>query len=51
MGQMVSVIHEGNMSAGTHQITWDASELASGMYIIKANIAGDVLSNKVMLVK
>ena len=51
MGQMVGVLHEGNMSAGTHQITWDASELASGMYIIKANIAGDVLSNKVMLVK
>ena len=51
MGQMVNVLHDGNMSAGTHQITWNASDLASGMYIIKANVAGDVLSNKVMLVK
>lgn len=41
MGQMVSVIHDGNMDAGSHAITWNASDLASGMYIIKAQIAGD----------
>jgi len=51
VGQMVSVIHDGNMDAGTHAITWNASDLASGMYIIKAQIAGDVVNQKVMLLK
>ena len=51
MGQMVSVLHDGNMVAGMHSITWDASNLASGMYIIKAEVADEVLSQKVMLLK
>ena len=51
MGQMVGTLHNGNMSAGTHQITWDASNLASGMYIIKAEVADNVSSQKVMLLK
>jgi len=51
MGQMVSVLHDGNMAAGMHSITWDASNLASGMYIIKAEVADEVLSQKVMLLK
>ena len=51
MGQMVSVLHDGNMSAGMHSITWDASDLASGMYIIKAEVADNVSSQKVMLLK
>ena len=51
MGQMVSVLHDGNMNAGMHSITWDASNLSSGMYIIKAEVAGDVSTQKVMLLK
>ena len=51
MGQMVSVLHDGNMTSGMHSITWDASSLSSGMYIIKAEVADEVLSQKVMLVK
>jgi len=51
MGQMVSVLHDGNMAAGLHSITWDAANLASGMYIIKAEVADNVSSQKVMLLK
>ena len=51
MGQMVGTLHEGNMSAGNHTIAWDASSLASGMYIIKAEVAGNIVSKKVMLLK
>ena len=51
MGQMVSVLHDGNMGAGMHAITWDAADLASGMYIIKAEVANEVISKKVMLLK
>ena len=51
MGQMVGTLHEGNMNAGSHTITWDASSLASGMYIIKAEVAGNIVNKKVMLLK
>jgi hypothetical protein len=51
MGQLVSTIHDGNMDAGTHAITWNASNVASGMYIIKAEAAGKVINQKVMLLK
>ena len=51
MGQLVSTIHDGNMDAGTHAITWNASDVASGMYIIKAEAAGKVINQKVMLLK
>jgi hypothetical protein len=51
MGQMVGVLHDGNMAAGMHSITWDAANLASGMYIIKAEVADEVLNQKVMLLK
>ena len=51
MGQMVDVLHEGNMSAGMTPITWDASNMASGMYIVKANVGGEVLNKKIMLIK
>jgi hypothetical protein len=50
-GQVVDMIHEGPMDAGIYSMTWNASDLSSGMYIIKAN-AGDYSTlQKVMLIK
>jgi len=51
MGQMVGTLYEGNMNAGSHTITWDASNLASGVYIIKAEILDTVVTQKVVLIK
>ena len=50
-GQLVDMIHEGPMDAGVYDMTWNASDLSSGMYIIKASNAGVTTSQKVMLVK
>jgi len=50
-GQLVDVIHNGNMVAGYHQISWNASEVSSGLYIVKANDGVNVVSQKVMLLK
>ena len=50
-GQLVDVIHNGNMVAGYHQISWNASEVSSGLYIVKANDGINVVSQKVMLLK
>tara|TARA_Y100000768_G_scaffold363076_1_gene322399 strand:- start:148 stop:672 length:525 start_codon:yes stop_codon:yes gene_type:complete len=51
VGQVVSVITEGNMDAGSHTMTWDASSLSSGVYLITAEYAGSVATQKVMLMK
>ena len=51
VGQVVGTIAEGNMSAGTHSFVWDASDLSSGVYLIKAAYAGDVTTQKVVLAK
>ena len=51
VGQVVGTIAEGNMSAGTHSFAWDASDLSSGVYLIKAEYAGSVATQKVMLLK
>ena len=50
-GQVVGVIAEGSMDAGMHTMTWDASSLSSGVYLITAEYAGSVATQKVMLMK
>ena len=50
-GQVVDMVHEGPMDAGVYSMTWNASDLSSGMYIIKANNADVTVSQKVMLIK
>ena len=51
VGQVVGTIAEGNMNSGTHSFVWDASDLSSGVYLIKAEYAGNVATQKVMMVK
>jgi hypothetical protein len=51
VGQVVGVVAEGSMDAGTHTMTWDASSLSSGVYLITAEYAGNIATQKVMLMK
>ena len=39
------------MDAGNYNITWDATSFSSGMYIVKAETANAIATQKVMLVK
>jgi len=50
-GQIVDVVQDGYMDAGSYNMTWNASDLSSGMYIVKASAAGITASQKIMLVK
>ncbi|MDP6770397.1 MAG: T9SS type A sorting domain-containing protein, partial [Anaerolineales bacterium] len=50
-GRMIAEIADGYMSAGTYPVTWDASELSSGIYMVHM-ISGDFRTmQKVMLIK
>ncbi len=50
-GQLVSTLADANMDAGSYSLTWDASDMSSGMYIVKAVMNGSVNVQKVMLLK
>ena len=51
MGQLVAVLAEGNMTANTYSLTWDAKDVPSGVYMVRAESAGNTVTEKVMLVK
>ena len=51
MGQVVATLANGYMDASTYTLTWDASNVSSGMYIVKAEAAGTVSIQKLMLMK
>ena len=51
VGQVVDVLVDGNMTAGYHQVTWNASNVPSGVYIVKVNTGTNTSIQKVMLMK
>ena len=51
MGQVVATLHEGDLTANSYSFTWDAADVASGMYLLQAETAGNVDVQKIMLMK
>lgn len=51
LGREVAVLVDGVQAEGTHSVTFDASNLASGMYLYKLEAAGHVITKKLMLLK
>ena len=51
MGQVVETLVNNTMDAGSYNIAWDATNFSSGMYVVKAETATGLASQKVMLVK
>jgi hypothetical protein len=51
MGREISRLVDGNLATGWHQVRWDASRLASGTYIYRIQVAGQVQSRIMTLLK
>ena len=51
LGQLTATLVNGNMNAGYHTLTWDASNMASGMYFVRVEAGSDVAVQKLMLMK
>ena len=51
LGQEVAELYNGYQSYGMHSITWDASNMASGVYYLTVQLNNQIENNKVMLIK
>jgi len=52
IGQQVAELANSHFSAGNHSLTFDASELASGLYFVRASVTGKLDQvQKVMMVR
>ena len=50
-GQLVDVIAEGQMDKGSYSLTWDGTNVSSGVYFIKTEVGSVVQNQKIMLIK
>jgi len=50
-GRLVTTLVDGWRSAGEHELTWDASEMPSGMYICRIQVGDWTESGKMVLIK
>lgn len=51
LGQKVETLVDQDMRAGYHSVRFDASTLSSGVYFIRLQVAGQVQTRKMMLLK
>ncbi len=51
VGQRVAELVNGQLSGGVHKLSFDASSLSSGMYLIRMNTPDHVFTRKMTLVK
>jgi hypothetical protein len=51
LGEPVATLVEGNLPAGTHRTEWNASRLATGVYLYKLQTADFIETRKLVLLK
>jgi hypothetical protein len=50
-GREIAVLSDGNQPAGLHQVTWNAQDLASGVYLYVLRAGEYTAANKCLLIK
>ncbi|MEE1507547.1 MAG: T9SS type A sorting domain-containing protein, partial [Candidatus Neomarinimicrobiota bacterium] len=51
LGREVAELVSGRVVSGFHEVVWDASEVASGVYIYKLTTQHSLLTKKMILIK
>jgi hypothetical protein len=50
-GRLITFLVNGYMPAGSHRVTFDGSELASGIYIVRMQAGDYTAARKIVLLK
>ena len=51
LGQLIETLYSGEMTPGSHDVEWNAKDIASGMYIYSVAFNNRVLSKAMVLIK
>ena len=51
LGEKVADLFDGQMSAGYHEVVFDAGRMASGIYLYRMTAAGVTMTRRMLLVK
>ncbi len=51
LGQTVAVLVDGNIQAGEHTVTFDASALSSGVYLYRIQTSSTLITKRMLLIK
>lgn len=51
LGAKIAVLIDSKMSSGEHNVVWNASVCASGVYFIRLQTAGEIKTSKCLLIK
>jgi hypothetical protein len=51
VGEEVATLLDGRMEAGNHRVSFDASSLASGVYLYRLIAGGSVSTKKMVLIR
>ena len=51
LGQVAAELVSSHMVSGQHKVVWNASNMASGVYIYRLTAAGESQTSKMILVK
>lgn len=51
LGREIATLFEGRQDAGLHEVTWDAAQLGSGIYLCRVQAGTSVIVKSMMLVK
>jgi len=51
LGRVIITLLDGQRAPGVHTVAWDGSRFASGMYLVRLEFPGKVLTQKLLLMK
>ena len=51
VGQLVQILVDKNLQAGRHNYSFNGSQLASGVYFYRLEFGGNIITNKMILMK
>lgn len=51
VGQQVALLADESLGAGEHAISWNASEMPSGVYIVQLEVGSRIFTRKITLIK
>jgi hypothetical protein len=51
LGRRVALLQNGPRNSGTHQVTFDATNLSSGVYFYRLKTEAGIITKKMLLIK